>query len=299
MSNLGWPDLRALELFVAVVDHGSVGAAARHTGLAQPNASRMIAELETTMKTALLERGARGSVPTSAGTELAERARQLLAAARQFNEWIHERDAEQSELVLRVGASMTIAESLLPAWLAALRRQNTHVRVDVRVLNSGQVIKHVQDGAVQLGFVETPHPPARLNATVVHDDELVVVIAPDHQWACRSGRLSLSELAQTPLVVRERGSGTREALDELLHRMDPVPPAQILSSNAAIRVAVASGEAPAALSLLAVQNQLATGELLRVPLAESIRRPLSAVWQGPRRLRGPAADLVAVSRAGP
>src|SRR5699024_10486026 len=136
------------------------------------------------------------------------------------------------------------------------------VRVDVRVLNSAQVLDKVQDGDLQLGFVETPHTPVRLNAKVVHEDELVVVVGPSHEWASRHGTISLQELAETPLVVRERGSGTREALEELLGGHVPVEPAQVLNSNAAIRVAVASGAGPAALSRLALRSQLASGELL-------------------------------------
>jgi DNA-binding transcriptional LysR family regulator len=198
---------------------------------------------------------------------------------------------------LRVGASMTIAECRLPVWLAQLRRGAPRARVEVRVLNSMQVMDQVQDGALQLGFVETPRLPLGLNAMVVHQDELVVVVAPDHPWSQRRSKVSLMELARTSLVVRESGSGTREALDELLADLASVQPAQVLHSNAAVRVAVAAGhEAPAALSRLAVRHELATGELLQVPLDRRVSRPLTAVWPGPRRLSGQAAQLVALAR---
>ena len=294
MSN-AWPSLEALELFVAIVDEGSVGAGARKVGLAQPNASRLMGRLEAATKTTLLDRSPRGSAPTAAGQAIAEQARGVLDAAQRFNAFVHARE-DNEELELRIGASMTVAECLLPAWLAELRRRLPRVRVDLRVLNSAQVLQEVQDGALQLGFVETPHLPIGLNAMVVQEDELVVVVAPDHAWATRRSKVSLQELAETALVVRERGSGTREALDELLAGFTAAEPAQVLGSNAAVRVAVSSGAGPAALSHLALRGQLASGELLRVPLAgRQVTRPLTAVWPGPRRLTGPVAELVTVA----
>ncbi|UWX97344.1 LysR family transcriptional regulator [Arthrobacter zhaoxinii] len=289
-----WPNLQVLELFVAVVDEGSVASGARKLGMAQSNASRSIAELEAELKIALLERSPRGSVPTAMGRLLADSARELLDAARHFNDVMRSgRSGEAMEL--RVGASLTIADMLLPAWLAELRRRLPQARVDVRVENSAQVIEEVKQGTLQLGFVETPNLPVRLNALVVREDELVVVVSPTHEWADRT-RISLQELAETPLVVREPGSGTREALQEVLAGYDVVEPAQVLNSNAAVRVAVAAGAGPAVLSELVVRDQLASGELLRVPFeGEGITRPLTAVWSGPRRLTGVAAELVAVA----
>lgn len=290
-----WPNLQALELFIAVVDEGSVGAGARKVGIAQPNASRLVAQLEASTKTSLLERSPRGSVPTPRGVLVADQARDVLDAARGFLDWLHSGQSEDI-VELRVGASMTIAETLLPAWLATLKGLLPMVRVDVHVMNSSGVLEEVQKGAIQLGFVETPHVPVRLNAMVVQEDELVVAVSPTHEWASRRGSVSLQELAETPLVVRERGSGTREALQELLAGYVPVEPVQVLGSNAAVRVAVASGAGPAALSKLALRDQLSSGELLRVPLQDRVpNRPLTAVWPGPRRLSGPAAELVAVA----
>ena len=300
-SDMGdrWPNLQILELFVAVVDEGSVGAGARKVGMAQSNASRAIAELEAGLKTALLERSPRGSAPTARGLLLADQARELLDSARRFNDLV--RSGQGSETMeLRVGASNTIADTLLPAWLAELNRRLPQARVEIQVQNSAQVIQDVERGTLQLGFVETPNVPVRLNALVVQEDELVVVVPPSHDWANRTSRVGLRELAETPLVVREPGSGTREALQELLAGYDTAAPAQVLGSNAAVRVAVTAGAGPAALSELAVRTQLASGELLRVPFeGQGISRPLTAVWAGPRRLSGVAAELVAVAAAKP
>ena len=235
--------------------------------------------------------------PTSAGLLYAAQARELLDAAEQFSDWLrHSRDEDAREL--RVGASMTIAEHLMPAWLAELRRRSPRIRVDLEVLNSTQVLAGVHDGRLRLGFVETPRLPGDVHAMTLREDELVVVVAPEHPWALREGPLDPAELAATPLVVREGGSGTRDAYEELVPAAGETPPVQELGSNAAVRIAVASGAGPAVLSMLAVRSGLESGQLLRVPVAgPRLRRPLTAVWNGPRRLSGPAADLVAVATA--
>lgn len=289
------PNLQALALFLAVVDEGGLGAGARRAGMHQPNASRTIAQLEAQAGTALLERGPRGSRPTAAGLLYAAHARELLQAAEEFSDWLrHTRDEDAREL--RVGASMTIAEHLMPAWLAALRRRDGRVRAELEVLNSTQVLAGIHDGRLRLGFVETPHVPRGVHALRLREDELVVVVAPDHPWAARAEELPVQELARTPLVVRESGSGTRDAFEELLPEAAATPPVQELGSNAAVRIAVAAGAGPAVLSMLAVRSFLESGQLCRVPVdGMRLRRLLTAVWTGPRRLSGPAAELVAVA----
>jgi DNA-binding transcriptional LysR family regulator len=291
------PNLQALALFVAVVDAGGLGAGARRLGVHQPNASRLIAQLEAQAGTALLERSARGSRPTSAGLLYAAHARELLEAAEEFSAWLrHSRDEDAREL--RVGVSMTIAEHLMPAWLTELRRRSPRVRVDLEVLNSTRVLAGIHDGHLQLGFVETPHVPRGVHASTLREDELVVVVAPEHPWAGRAEPLDPAELARTPLVVREGGSGTRDAFEELLPSAAATSPVQELGSNAAVRIAVASGAGPAVLSMLAVRSSLEAGQLRRVPVAgRRLRRLLTAVWSGPRRLSGPAAELVDVASA--
>ncbi|HEX7351866.1 LysR substrate-binding domain-containing protein [Brachybacterium sp.] len=289
------PNLQALSLFLAVVDEGGLGAGARRLGMHQPNASRLIARLEAEAGTALLDRDPRGSRPTSAGLLYAAHARELLDAAEEFSAWLrHSRDEDAREL--RVGVSMTIAEHLMPAWLTELRRRSPRLRVDLEVLNSTQVLAGIHDGRLQLGFVETPHVPRGVNAKTLREDELVVVVAPGHRWADRTDGLDPEELAATALVVREGGSGTRDAFEELLPAAARTPPVQELGSNAAVRIAVASGAGPAVLSMLAVRSALEAGQLCRVPVAGTrLCRVLTAVWGGPRRLSGSAAELVAVA----
>ncbi|GAB3496445.1 LysR family transcriptional regulator [Flexivirga lutea] len=287
-----WPDLSALELLVAVADHGSLSAGARATGVAQPNASRSIARLERHLGITLLHRSTAGSTLTDSGLLVVGWSRSVMQAARELAEGATSLATDSSESLV-VAASQTIAEHLLPSWLATLRETQPQVRIEIHVHNTHDVLSDLLEARCDLGFIEGPQPPRGVNHLVVAHDELVLVVTPRHPWAGRREPVTADELWITPLVVREPGSGTRVALDEALGA--PAQPAVELASNAAVRVSVQSGTAPAVLSRLAVSDALATGALLEVPTTLRLHRQLRAVWTGPRRLRGPAAELVAIA----
>lgn len=293
-------DLSVLQLLVRVAEQGSLGAAARGAGMAQPNVSRSLARLERRLGLSLLQRSPSGSTLTTEGSLVVEWARDVLDAAERLRTGAAALVGERSSQ-LTVAASMTVAEHLLPTWLAAHHRAHADLTVRVEVHNSYDVFDLVRGGSCDLGFVESPGSPHGLHATVVAHDRLVVVVATGHPWTRRRRSLTAAELAATPLIVREPGSGTRLTLESLLDRLGlaPVAPALELSSNAAIRGSVAAGVAPAVLSDLAVADALRAGDLVTIPVDDlDLRRPLRAIWRPPRRLTGPAGDLVGLARAG-
>ena len=122
---------------------------------------------------------------------------------------------------VKVSASLTVAEQLLPGWLVSLRadavrRGEEPVDVVLTATNSDHVIEQVRSGESDLGFVEGPRPPRGLRSRVVAHDELVLVVRPDHAWARRTRPVSAADLASTALVTREEGSGTRDFLETAL-----------------------------------------------------------------------------------
>jgi DNA-binding transcriptional LysR family regulator len=146
-----------------------------------------------------------------------------------------------------------------------------------------------------LGFVEGLTVPPGLDSAVVAHDHLVVVTAPGHPWARRRRPLPAQELAATPLILREEGSGTRQVLDAALGGL--ARPLIELSSTTAVKASAIQGAGPAVLSELAVGEELATGRLVRIPLAGvPLRRSLKAVWPTGHRPTGPARDLLALTR---
>lgn len=292
------PDLGALELLLAVVRLGSVGRAAAELGVTQPAASARIRSMERQAGVALLERSPRGSRPTEAGALVAEWARQVITAAEALDAGL---DAlrERRDGRLRVVASLTVAEYLMPGWLVTLKTVRPGVAVTLRTANSTVVAEEVRGGDADLGFVEGARTPAGLSGTVVAADRLVVVVGARHAWARRRAGVTAAELAATPLVLREQGSGTREVLDRALAAYGgTAPPLLQLASTTALKAAAGSGAGPVVVSDLAVADELAAGRLVRVPVPElDLSRPLRAVWPAGQRPAGPARDLLGLTRA--
>lgn len=290
------PDLAALDLLVRVAESGSLGAAARAVGIAQPNASRALSRLERQLGLALLVRTPAGSRLTTEGEVVVAWAREAITALDRISVGARSL-AEQRAAHLTVAASLTVAEYLAPRWLARFRRSHPDLHVSLEVGNSVEVVDRVERGEVALGFVESPSIPRSLSSTTVARDTLVVVVGPEHAWARRRSPLSPGDLVAGDLVLREAGSGTRETLVRALDRAGlALGPSRLeLASTAAVKAA--AGEAAAVLSELAVSAELATGQLVAVPVdGLDLTRALRAVWRPDRRPAGPVAELLRLAR---
>ncbi|MFE6687645.1 LysR substrate-binding domain-containing protein [Streptomyces sp. NPDC057743] len=292
------PDLESLRLLVLVADLGSLGRAAEQLRISQPSASRRLSTLERGLGLVLVDRTRRGSRLTLAGQVVTGHARSvldeldgLLAGAGKL------RDRREAEL--RVAASLTIAEYLLPVWISELRGRRPELYIGLQVINSEHVPELVESGEADIGFIEGPYLSRVMSTRQVAEDRLVVVVDPGHPWARRREPLSARELSRTRLVLRESGSGTRQTLDRALHLAghDRARPLVELGSTAAVRGAVIAGTGPSVLSELAVRGDIAEGRLTGVDVAGvDLTRELRAVWPTGRRLVGPAAELVTVAR---
>lgn len=298
------PDLASLELLLGVAGHGSLSAAGRDLGLSQQAASARLASLEAQTGIRLVTRTTRGSQLTEAGTVAVQWADRLLQIAHEVDVGLASlRDTSRSRV--KVSASLTVAEQLLPGWLvslqaAARRRGEAPAEVVLTAANSHHVLEQVRDGDADLGFIEAPGATRGLRSRVVARDELVLVVLPQHRWARPGFQVTAAELCRTPLVTREPGSGTRDYLTAALRDLlgpdaAEAPPALELATSASVRAAVVAGAAPAVLSRLAVSDDIATGRLRVVPVEGlDLHRDLRAVWAGGRTPpAGAVRDLLA------
>ena len=299
-SHVTRPDLDSLELLVTVAELGSLSAASSALGIAQPNASRQLSRLERRLGVRVFDRGARGSEPTAEGRVAIEHARRVLDAADGLVEQVR---CSAGHGPVRIVASQTIAEHLMPIFLASLAAELPGVPATFEVENTAGVISALRRARADLGFIEGGETPGDLDSCVIGHDHLVAVVAPIHPWAedesIRSSGVDAEQLAATALIVREEGSGTREVLATALAPRPVAEPAMVLHSNAAVRTAVAGGAGCALLSELVVAADLREGRLVRIPVrGVNLRRSLRAVWDGPpperlepslRALRGATA----------
>lgn len=281
------PDLTGLALLVEVARGGSIGAAARAQGVTQQSASERLRTVEAQVGVPLVQRGARGSTLTPAGTVLVAWATQLLDLAEEVDGAIGSLRAGRSR-ELHVAASMTVAEHLVPRWLVQLRQRQTAERRDVTTVslvatNSRHVVEMVQDGSADLGFVEGTGAPSGLRSTEVGEDELVLVAAPGDSLAVHRRDVSARQVAAMSLTSREAGSGTRDVLERAMarHGLTMGPPAAELTTSSAVRASIRAGGAPAVLSRLVVGADLESGQLVELGTPDlDLRRTFRAVWSG-------------------
>lgn len=292
-----FPELATLELFCSVIQLGGLSRAAQAHGIAQPSASARIRKLERQLGVPLLNRTPNGSVPTPAGVLVGEWSATVLAAAAELAAGADALRAHQGGR-LRLAASYTVAEYLLPAWLARFKVDH-QAPIELEVVNSTRVLELVRSARADLGFIESPGDAGGLACCEIGGDLLTVVVAPEHPWARRRAPLTPAALASATLVSREPGSGTRDALEGALRALDLelASPTLELGSTTAVKAAVISGSGPAVLSGLAVEAELAAGRLVAVRVDDlDLSRRLRAVWRSGAVPEGSAATFLALAR---
>lgn len=286
------PEIAALNLLVSVAHTGSIRQAAMRHHISQPAASVRIRELERVLGLRLVERATTGARLTSDGLAIVGWAEQVLSAMRMLTSGAQALRLDQNSQ-LRLAASLTVAEYLLPGWLAPLYA-SIPAAVSLRMANSEEVAELFGRNEVDLGFVEGSSLPSGLQGRTVYRDELVVVVSPQHQWARRRTPLSAAMLADCPLVSREMGSGTRQVLEAALAEYGRQPLIAVeFGSTTAIKAAVAAGLGPAVLSKLAVSAELIDRRLVVIECHElHLARSIRAVWRTRTTLSPLAKELL-------
>ena len=293
--------LRQLLIFTAVADTGSTTAAGERVALSQSATSGALNELESLLGAQLFDRIGKRLLLNDNGRALLPQARSLLDGAQEIESQfgLGSTGAATAPLVtrLRVGASTTIGNYVLPALIAGYSRTWPGAAVDVVIGNTRDIAAAVTRLEVDIGLIEGPCHEAELRVTPWLQDELVIVAAPTHALVQEGvqARVPLKALRQARWLLREPGSGTREAVEHVLlphlHHLDgDVQP----GSTEAIKQATAEGLGLACLSLCAVQDLVTLGRLvvLRTTLPRLTRR-FYLVHHQKKRLSGNLQRLVA------
>ena len=204
-----------LATFAAAVETGTVRGAAEALNLTQSAATKRIAALERRTGAPLLVRSRLGVAPTELGRLLYPEAKHALAALAAARQVIADHGGRQPA-PLRLAASQTLGEFLVPRWLAAFRLVDGRGRVELDVANSPAVLAALRAGNVDVGFVEGNDPLDDVDKLVLLRDEIVVVVDREHPWARREQPVAAHELTQEPYLTRELGSGTRAVAETAL-----------------------------------------------------------------------------------
>lgn len=263
--------LRQLQIFCVVAETGSTTAAARRISLSQSATSAAINELERILELPLFDRFGRRLQLNDNGRSLLPQALALLDGAGWVERWALDRESQIG--TLRIGASTTIGNYLLPALLAGFRdslpvtaRQSWNVHV--AIANTARITAQVATFELDLGLIEGPCHQPELSVRPWLEDELVVVAAANDPLVPRGRkrRISLEALSKATWLLREPGSGTHEIINQLLiphlHRLRP---GIEFGNPEAIKRAVASGLGITCLSRWVVADLLKSGVLVAPP----------------------------------
>jgi DNA-binding transcriptional LysR family regulator len=247
--------LRQLQIFQAIALRGSTTAAAGSVALSQSATSAALNELERALGTALFDRVGKRLLVNDAGRALLPLALAVLDGAQGIESAFSAGGSSAADL--RIFASTTIGNYVLPRVLARYRETHAQVRLQLQIGNTLDVVTAVQAFATDLGFIEGPSHASDVVVTPWAQDELVIVAAPAHGLASQAarGRLTAAQLMTSPWLLRERGSGTREAVElALLPHLPNIESTMTLGSSEAIKNAVAEGLGVSCLSRAVVKD---------------------------------------------
>lgn len=253
-------NLRQLEVFVATARGGSTRAAADRIARSQSAASSALADLEQALGAQLFDRVGRRLLINENGRALLPRATLLLEQAAQLQTLFGGTHAAP----LHVAASFTIGEYLLPGLVAQWTQAHPHSTVRLRIVNTSEVIEALVAFEADVGFIEGAQTHPDVQVRPWRTDELVIVASPRHPLAGRSA-VTTRQLAAAPWILREHGSGTRQASDAwLLAHLERLHVSFELGSTEAIKRLVAAGAGLGCLSRHAVAPALESGWLVEL-----------------------------------
>lgn len=268
--------LRQIEVFVAVVASENVSRAAESLNLSQSATSAALAELEKQFDQQLFDRAGRRLRLNEQGRLLLPHAVDLLDRAGEIDALLR---GERGLGSLRVGATLTIGNYLLPLIVSGFLQRHPESAVRLAVHNTATIVAMLHRYEIDLGLIEGRTHDPELETEHWVDDELVAFCAPSHPLAGRAS-VRFAELADQPWILREHGSGTRETLDDALHQLgEVVQPRLELEHTEAIKRAVESGLGVGCMSRLALRDAFRRGSLVALEMPElDLRRGFSFVW---------------------
>ncbi|OGO33918.1 MAG: hypothetical protein A2W35_03775 [Chloroflexi bacterium RBG_16_57_11] len=259
-------DLGALNVFLAVAEHGSFSEAGRRLQLTQPAISQTIQNLERSLGVELFVRHGKSVRLTEAGQMLRPMASELLDAARRVMETMA---SLHGEVIgeLNIGCSTASRKYLLPGMIARFRQQYPQVRINVLVTSRESVIKRLLAGEIPVGVSSKVLEHYDLEYQDFYLDDVILIAPAGHPWA-RYRQIYPDDLLDEPLILREEAAGSREVLIDGLRRFDISPDmlkvAMVLGNAEAIEMAVEEGIGVAFISRLAAARGLELGRIVEV-----------------------------------
>lgn len=262
-----------LTAFLAVVEGGSVTAAADALMVTQPSVSSAIAALGRELGSELFERSGRGVRLTSAGAAFVPYATDVVGLLDSGRQAVREA-VEIAASRLRIIAVTTAAESFVPPLMRAFSDRHPRIELTLDVGNRERVLDRIRSRRVDVAILGKPPPDDRLVAEPLFENEIVCIAAADDPAVGQTG-VPATSLGDRAWLLREPGSGTRALNEQFLADRGMAPRQLTLGSNGAIKQAARAGLGLSLISREAVEGELASGRLGEIRLDDG---PPSSTW---------------------
>ncbi|MDP1929977.1 MAG: LysR substrate-binding domain-containing protein [Gammaproteobacteria bacterium] len=253
--------LRQIEVFLATAHYENVTQAAASLSMSQSAASSALQDLEHRFDVQLFDRAGKRLQLSELGKTLRPRAEALMAQAREFERGL---TLHSDVGDLKVGATLTIGNYLVVPIMANFMGQHSGSRVSLTVENTVGIANRVRNFELDIGLIEGELQDPVLEVIPWRDDELMLFCAPEHPLASR-GVLSDADLLECQWIVREAGSGTRQAFDRAMHGLLPDLNIRLeLQHTEAIKCAVEANLGIGCLSAITLREAFTWGTLIKL-----------------------------------
>ncbi len=260
-----------------MVDLKSFTKAAEASYLSQPTVSEHIRILEETFEGKLLERHGRTVRPTAVGKVLYDYSRRIIQLKDETFQAIATFKGEVSGQLV-IGSGNIPGTYLLPAIIASFKARYPAVKLTLKISDSTDILAKLMENHLEMGVLGADFPDNRLELTKVFVDEFVMVVPPDHKWAKKKS-ISFTEAIAEPLILRERGAGSRLTLGKKLesHGLDfkSLNIVAELGSVEAIKQGIKAGIGVSILSSLVCRDEACQKKLVFIPFeGDAFKRPI-------------------------
>lgn len=270
-----------LMAFVTVVRKKSFTIAAKELYMTQPAISWQIKNLENEIDLILIERKERGTKLTEAGKQFYIYAEKIIKAHEQLIEEMKQLKCMEKGKLL-VGASTVPGEYILPAYMSSFKEAYPATEVVVSTGSSEDIVEHLIAEDIQIGVVGMKMDDSRIDSKPFKKDKIVLIVQKDHPLTTLT-KVSLKDLLEYPVIVRERGSGSRKMLEDALEkknlRLKNFAYATELAGTRASITAVKNSRSLAFVSNLVARDSIALGDVVEIPVTDlELSRQIFLIW---------------------
>lgn len=277
-------NIEQLKIFQTLAEKNNFSETAKALHLSQPSVTLQIKSLEERFNAKLFHRTTKRVSLTHAGEILYTHTTQIMRLIDQTEKDIG-RLSQTISGELKIGASLTIGEYVLPKILGAFKQQYPDVKLMIEIINSDQIVRKILDRTLHLGFIEAPIDSPKMHTEPFMEDELVIIASGSTLNPVIEGQneITKEQLKQLPFIFRESGSGTRRVMENALrqHHIDPEELNIVLEvgSTEAIKSTVESGLGISIISKSCIEKEKDLGRLQELRVQNiRIRRFLQTIY---------------------